>query len=378
MILKKTFKYRLRPNKGQIQLMSQFAGACRWVYNRGLASRKQAWEEKKERVSLFDQNKELSSLKKTEGTAWLGAIHSQVLQQALGDLDHAYKAFFCRCRSGEKPGFPHFRCLGQHDSFRYPQGVKVEGDRVYLPKIGWTRFRKSRAISGTIKQTTVVKEAGHWYVCFSTVLTVADPIPTEVPSVIGIDLGLENFAIIASEAGIEEVENPRFLRKELNHLRFLSKQLSRKQKGSTSRRKAKKRLQKFYLRIRRKRQDLLHKLSTRLVKSHDRLVVESLKVRQLLVKAPRALARSIGDAGWRQFLQYLKYKCEHAGKEFKEAGEWFPSTKKCFRCGALNEVALADRYYRCSCGCSIHRDHNSAMNLRAVGTTGLKACGAAL
>jgi len=306
--------------------MSQFAGACRWVYNRGLAVRIEAWEEKSASVSLFDQNKELSSLKKAEATAWLADIHSQVLQQALGDLDYAYTAFFRRCKSGEKPGFPHFRCRGQHDSFRYPQGVKVDGDRVFLPKIGWARFRRSREICGAIKQTSVVREAGHWYVCFSSELTVADPDPVVMPSVIGIDLGLENFAIIASEEGIEEVGNPRFLRKELSHLRFLSKQLSRKQKGSASRRKAKKRLQRFYLRIRRKRQDLLHKLSTRIVKSHDKIVVESLKVRQLLINAPRALARSISDAGWRQFLQYLRYKCEHVGKEFVEAGEWFPST----------------------------------------------------
>jgi len=358
--------------------MSQFAGACRWVYNRGLAARKASWEEGKVSVSLFDQNKELSSLKKAEETAWLADMHSQVLQQALGDLNHAYQAFFQRCKSKDKPGFPRFRCRGQHDSFRYPQGFKVEGDRVFLPKIGWVRFRKSREICGTIKQATVVREAGRWYICFSCELIITDPDPVEAPSVIGIDLGLENFAIIASEEGIEEVENPRFLRKELSHLRFLSKQLSKKQKGSASRRKAKNRLQRFYLRIRRKRQDCLHKLSTRIVKSHDRIVVESLKVRQLLSEAPRALARSISDAGWREFLQYLKYKCEHSGKGFLEAGEWFPSTKQCFRCGKLNEIALSNRDYTCNCGFSIHRDHNSAMNLRAVGTTGLKACGAAL
>ena len=195
---------------------------------------------------------------------------------------------------------------------------------------------------------------------------------------IGIDLGLENFAIIASNRGIEEVANPRFLKRELKHLRFLSRQVSKKKIGSSSRKKAKEKLQIFHAKIRNKRKDLLHKLSTRIVKSHDRIVVESLKVSNLLQQAPRSLARSISDAGWRQFLQYLKYKCEHKGRKFVEAGRWFPSTKQCFQCKKRNEISLSERTYECSCGFSIHRDHNSALNLRAVGTTGIKACGAAL
>lgn len=376
MIIKKTYKFRLRPNQEKADLMSQFVGACRWVYNRGLAARKTAWEKEKKSISLFDQNKELTSLKGSEDTAWLGDIHSQILQQALGDLDLAYKAFFFRSKNGGNPGYPGFRCRGQHDSFRYPQGIKVRDDRVYLPKIGWIRFRKSRDLAGTVKQATVVREGGRWYVCFSCELVVSDREPVVTPSVIGIDLGLENFAIIQSQDGIEEIENPRFLRKELDHLKFLSRQLSGKQKGSANRRKAKERLQRFHLRIRRKRQDLLHKLSTRIVKSHDKIIVETLKVEELLKKASRALARSISDAGWRQFLQYLKYKCEHYGKVFLEAGEWFPSTKQCFRCKKLNEIPLSERQYTCSCGFSVPRDHNSAMNLRAVGMTGEKACGA--
>lgn len=357
--------------------MSQFAGACRWVYNRGLAARKSAWEDHKKTLSLFDQNKELTILKKQEETLWLDEIHSQVLQQALGDLNLAYQAFFRRCKRGETPGFPHFRCRGQHDSFRYPQGAKVNQDKVYLPKIGWIRFRKSREIIGTIKQTTIIREAGKWYVCFSCEEVKQDPPPIQNPSIIGIDLGLENFAIIATEEGIQETQNPRLLRNELKHLQYLSRQVSKKQKGSASRRKAKNRLNRFHLDVRRKRQDFLHKLSTNIVKSHDRIVVESLKVKEMLIKAPKALARSISDAGWRQFLSYIAYKSEHAGKELLEAGKWFPSTKQCSNCKKINEMELAERHYHCSCGLSIHRDHNSALNLRAVGTTGIKACGAA-
>jgi putative transposase len=377
MVIRKAFRYRLRPNRKTALMLFQFSGACRWVYNRGLNQRNKNWEKEKKSISLYEQNKELSSLKKEDETSWLKSVHSQILQQSLGDLDQAFKHFFRRVKQGDVPGHPRFRCKGDNDSFRYPQGVKVNEDQVFLPKIGWVRFRKSREISGEIKQTTVIQEGGKWYVSFSCEQVKELSPLSETPSIIGIDVGLENFAIVASEHGIEETGNPRYLREELKHLRFLSRQLSKKKKGSQNRRKAKARLQSFHARIRNKRRNFLHKLSTKLVKSHDVVAVETLKVKSLLENSPKRLARAISDAGWRQFLQFLKYKCEHFGKKLVEADRWFPSTKQCYQCKKRNEIALNERQYNCSCGFSIHRDHNAALNLRAVGTTVLKACGAA-
>lgn len=378
MLIKKAFRFRLRPNRKMASLLFQFAGACRWIHNRGLAKRNQAWEQDNKTISLFEQNNELVSLKREEETSWLKSIHSQVLQQSLGDLDQAFQHFFRRVKKKEVPGYPRFRCKGDRDSFRYPQGVKVEEDRVFLPKIGWCRFRKSREIQGQIKQTTIILDGGKWYVSFSCELDQKEPVLSDNPSVIGIDLGLENFAIVASSSGIHEEGNPRYLKKELSHLKFLSRQLSKKQKGSKNREKAKTNLRSFHSRIRNKRRDFLHKLSTKFVKNHDVIAVEALAVKSLLEKSPRGLARAISDAGWRGFLQFLKYKCEHSGKKLVEADRWFPSTKQCYRCKKRNDIALGDRTYNCTCGFSIHRDHNSALNLRAVGTTVLKACGAAL
>lgn len=377
MILKKAFKYKLRPTRKQEQFFFQFAGAARWVYNRGLQERREAWEKRKECLSNYQQNKELTQLKKEPDTSWLKTIHSQVLQQSLGDLHQTYQNFFRRLKNGEDPGDIHFRCKGVHDSFRYPQGVKVSGSYVFLPKIGKVRFRKSRDIYGTIKQTTILYERGGWYVCFSVEWQQEFEKKPEHSSVIGIDLGLESFAIIGSEIGIEKVANPRFLNKQLSHLRYLSRQVSKKKKKGQNRKKAVIALRNFHAKLQAKRQDFLHKLSTAIIKSHDVIVVESLKVKRLLQKSVKALARSISDAGWRSFLQQLKYKCEHAGKRFLEAGEWFPSTKQCSRCKKRNDIKLNERIYRCSCGLEIHRDDNSAINLRAVGTTVLKACGAA-
>ncbi len=378
MIIRKAFRFRLRPNKQVEQKFAQFAGSARWVYNRGLAERKTAWEADGKSLSLYEQNKELAQLKKDEETAWLRESHSQILQQSLHDLDRGFKNFFRRLKQGgTPPGFPRFKAKGEHDSFRYPQGVKVRDDRVFLPKIGWVRFRKSRELVGEIKQTTVIREAHHWYVSFSCEwVEKVQPRESDL-SILGIDLGLEHFAIMANGAEIHKVDNPRFLQKELAHLRYLGRQLSKKQKKSSSWRKAKLKLRACHAKIRAKRSDFLHKLSTAIVKKHDVIAVESLKVRSLLQNSPRSLARSIGSAGWRQFLQQLKYKCEYAAKRFLEAGEWFPSTKKCSQCGKKNDIGLSERVYRCDCGLVIHRDDNSALNLRAVGTTVLKACGAA-
>jgi putative transposase len=366
-IFTKTFKFRLRPNREKASLCAQFAGASRWVYNRGLDQRNTLWQEQKRCISHFDQNDELVLLKTKEETSWLKEIHSQVLQQALHDLKEAFNHFFRRVKNKETPGYPHFRCKGEHDSFRFPQGVKVKKDYVWLPKIGWVRFRKSREIEGKIKQTTVIREGKYWYVCFACEIEKAQQPCKTAKEVLGLDVGLEHFATVAKEEGIEEIKSPRFLKKKLTKIKYLSRSLSRKEKKSKNRLKAKQALNAAHARIRNQRRDWQHKLSTDLVKSHDKIVVESLAVKELLEREPRHRARAISDAGWRGFLQMLKYKCEEKGKELLEVGRYFPSTKQCYKCKSKNESPLEQREYSCSCGHRVHRDHNAALNLRAAG-----------
>lgn len=286
MIFTKTFKFRLRPKHKQKSQFAQSAGASRWVYNRGLDRRNQLWEKEKRSLSLFDQNNELVLLKKEESTSWLKEIHSQVLQQALNDLNQAFDHFFRRVKNKEVPGYPRFRCKGENDSFRYPQGVKVEKDLVWLPKIGWVKFRKSREIEGEIKQTTVIKEGSDWYVCFACEIERA-ALPLEIRDVIGIDVGLEHFATIAKTQGIEEIENPCFFKKRLSKIRYLNRKIAKKGK-SQNRLKAKEALSAHHAKIKNQRKDWLHKLSTRLVKSHDKIVIESLAVKKLLEEGPIA------------------------------------------------------------------------------------------
>jgi putative transposase len=321
-------------------------------------------------------------LKNQEATVWLKTIHSQVLQQALKNLDAAFQNFFQNIKSGKKPGFPRFKCKGIRDSFRYPQGVKLEEENVYLPKIGWVKFRKSREIEGEIKQTTIRREAEHWYVAFSTAIEAPDPAPVSIQEerAVGIDVGLKHFAAMAAGPNHEAtyVPNPRFFRQYFPQLRFLSKALSKKVKYSSNWFKAKMQLTKLHARIRHCREDFAHKLSTLIVKNHDIICVEGLDINHLLQTSTRNMSRSIADASWRQFLRYLKYKAEEKGKYFVETGKYFPSTQTCSGCGARKKMELGDREYQCGhCATKIERDLNSAIVEKAAGMSVLKACGAA-
>jgi putative transposase len=381
MLLKKGFKYRLDPTTSRRQLFAQYAGASRFLYNRGLEQRKTAYEKEGKSVKHYDQNNELVSLKKQERTQWLKEIHSQVLQQALQNLERAFQNFFQNVKLGKKPGFPRFKCKGVRDSFRYPQGVKVEGDNVYLPKIGWTRFHKSREIEGTIKQTTITREGEHWYIAFSTECEIPDPpaVPIQEEKAVGIDMGLTRFATMASGSNNKStyVSNPRFLAKYLPRLRVLSRRLSKKVKFSKNWLKAKKQLAKLHAKIKHCREDFAHKLSTNVVKSHDIICVEGLKIANLIEKGTKSMSRAIADASWRHFLRCLEYKAKALGKHFVETSQYFPSTQTCSGCRCKKKMKLSDRYYRCpNCSLVIDRDLNSAILEKAVGMTVLKACGA--
>ena len=390
MILKKGFKYRLEPTKEQRQLFAQFAGASRFLYNWGLVQRKEAYEKEGKSVTYFEQNNALVSLKKAEKTSWLSDIHSQVLQQSLKNLDAGFLNFFRNARSNRKAGFPRFKCKGVHDSFRYPQGVKVEEDKVYLPKIGWVRFRKSREIEGIVKQTTILQETGHWYVSFSTEIQVPDlkPVPIQEEKAVGIDMGLTRFATLASGTDNRPayIPNPRFFNKYLPRLRVLARRLSKKVKFSKSWLKAKMKLAKLHARIRRCREDFAHKLSTEVVKSHDIICVEGLDIANLLEKNVRNMSRAISDASWRLFLRCLEYKAKAEGKYYVETGKYFPSTKTCSGCMSTKAMELKDREYRCpNCSLKIDRDLNSAILEKTAGMSvlrkkqekliSLKACG---
>ncbi|MDN3505438.1 MAG: transposase [Rhabdochlamydiaceae bacterium] len=378
MIIRKTFKYRLKPNNAQRRLFAQFAGSCRFVYNRGLAQKIEVYEKSKTKLSYYDLNNQLPALK--QEYPWLKDVHSQVLQQGLKDLATAFTNFFRRVKNKETPGFPKFKAKGQRDSFRFPQGVKLNENLVYLPKIGLVKFKKSRDILGEINQTTIKKEGKHWMVCFSCEYESSIPnYDLALSKSLGIDMGLATYATFVKGLGneVEKIENPRFLKKGLKKLQYLSRDLSRKAKKSRNWYKARQKLQNFHGFLRNSRNDFAHKLSTQLVKSHDIICVESLSIKAMLGSGSKNLSRAISDAGWSGFLENLKYKASHAGKGFLQADRFYPSTKNCHNCGQRHELSLKERVLDCSCGNKIDRDVNAAINikqqcLKAVGTTVIK------
>jgi len=285
-------------------------------------------------------------------------------------------------KKGEKPGHPQFKKKGLGESFRFPQGTKTEDSKVFVPKIGWVKYRKSRDIKGTIHETTIMQEGSSWFVSFSCEWQQESPVPIAVneDKAVGIDVGLTHFATLAATSNniCTTVENPRFLNKLLPKLRYLARQLSKKTKRSKNSLKAKTRLSKLHTKIGNLRKEFVQQLSTEMIKNHDIFCVESLDITSLLKESPKGIRRSISDAGWRSFFHCLKYKAEERGKQIVELGKYFPSSQICAYCDFRQKMPLHVRIYACnSCGKENDRDYNSAMVLKAAGMSVLKACGAA-
>jgi putative transposase len=207
------------------------------------------------------------------------------------------------------------------------------------------------------------------------------PAPIDENKAVGIDVGLTSFATTAATEKNcrEDIENPRFLRKALPHLRYLSRQLSKKIKTSKNSLKARMKLSKYHTHIKNLRQDFIQQLSSKMIKSHDIFCIESLDIAHLLKTSPKGMARAISDVSWRSFLHCLKYKAQEHGKHFVEAGKYFPSSQICASCNHQQPMPLSAPTYHCfSCGIKRDRDYNSAIVLKAAGMSVLKARGAAL
>jgi len=369
----KAHKFRLNPNKEQRIKFAQFAGCARYVFNHALASFLNALNGETKLPTYNDAAKKLPQMKESEETAWLKEVHSQILQQALMHLYKGITKFFKERISNPLIRLPRFKRKGRKESFRYPQNIKVEDGKVFLPKIGWVRYRDSRTIEGSIKQAVIKKEAGHWYIIFFVEVEIdTTKVPIVDKEAVGIDLGLLCFAALSNG---ETIQAPAYLKKHLDKLRRLNKELSRKKKFSRNWYKCVAKIQRLHIRIKNLRNDFLHKLSTLLSKNHGVVCMEDLNIKGM-VKNSR-LARSISDAAWGRFVSFLEYKCDWTGKHFVKVPRWFPSSKLCSSCGNKQDMPLHKREYHCKeCGLVLDRDINASKNIRMAGLSILKACGA--
>ncbi|WP_108919537.1 RNA-guided endonuclease InsQ/TnpB family protein [Escherichia coli] len=334
------FKFQLRPGGQQECEMRRFAGACRFVFNRALARQNENHEAGNKYIPYGKMASWLVEWKNATETQWLKDSPSQPLQQSLKDLERAYKNFFRK-----RAAFPRFKKRGQNDAFRYPQGVKLdqENSRIFLPKLGWMRYRNSRQVTGVVKNVTVSQSCGKWYISIQTESEVSTPVHPSA-SMIGLDAGVAKLATLSDGT--------------------------------------------LHSRIANIRRDYLHKVTTTVSKNHAMIVIEDLKVSNMSksaagtvsqpgrnVRAKSGLNRSILDQGWYEMRRQLEYKQLWSGGQVLAVPPAYTS-QRCACCGhTAKENRLSQSQFRCQvCGYTANADVNGARNILAAGHAVL-ACG---
>jgi putative transposase len=311
-------------------------------------------------VGYYAQKRELPGVK--EERPEYRQIGSQVLQDVIQRVDRAFAAFFRRVRAGEKPAYPRFKGRDRYDSFTYSQaGWKLDGSRLVLAGIGALKVRWSRAIQGTIKTVTLHRSADQWYVCFSCLREVAQPVPPDRPAT-ALDVGLEYFATLADGS---HIDNPRYLREAAEVLARRQRKLQTKRRGSKNRRRANVLVARAHRRIRHKRLDFHHQQARKIVTRYGALAIKGLRIKNM-VRNP-CLSKSIPDAGWTQFLTILTHKAAEAGVVVVVVNPTGTS-QVCSGCGRVVPKTLSERWHTCpyeDCGLALQRDHNSARAILA-------------
>jgi len=359
--------------------MRCFAGSCRFVFNQALALQKERYAQGEKKLSYAELCQQLVEWKSETSTLWLADTPSQALQQTLKDLERAYANFFAK-----RAAFPRFRKKGQSDRFRYPQGCQLDQDngRIFLPKLGWLRYRNSREVLGTIKNVTVSQSCGKWFVSIQTEREIEPPIPQG--GAVGIDLGITRFATLSDGSFLEPLNS---FKKMENKLRKTQRALSRKTKFSNNWKRTKAKIQRIHSRIGNARRDYLHKATTRISKNHAIVCVEDLKVRNLSksaagsvdqpgkqVQAKSGLNKAILDQGWFEFRRQLAYKISWRGGHLIAA----PPRNTSRTCPACGHVSADNRQtqarFACvECGYENHADMVGAINVLRAGLARL-AC----
>ena len=354
----KTFKFRLYPTPAQEKRMFNTLAVCRHFYNMCLEDRKWSYELEGRSLSAYEQVKQSRLYRQTFPQA--KTVFSQTLQSVALDLGKAFDAFFRRVKAGEVAGYPRFKSRIRFNSFNFPQfgvGAKLDGRRLKLFGIGRVRVRWHRLMEGDIKTVRIVYKAGQWYSCFACELESKTELP-KTGRYIGIDVGIS--ALITTNEG-DKVENPKHYRLAQAKLRRVQRSLSRKKKGSKSRRKALRIVQRQQMHTANQRGDTLHKLSTTLIQTCDGIALENLAIGNM-VRNPH-LSKSILDSGWGMFKQFLTYKAGNAGRQIRLINPAYTS-KCCSDCSAeFPDFSLTTRWVTCDCGLSLDRDHNAAINI---------------
>jgi putative transposase len=372
------YDYRLYPAPGQQQALARAFGCARVVFNDALAARKAAYEAGEPYITDAELAARLTAAKATPERAWLGEVSSVVLQQALADLNAAYRNFFASAagkRTGRKVAPPRFRSRkDRRQAVRFTANARwrITGTgKLRLPKIGDVPVRWSRPLPPAPSSVTVIKDSAGRYFASFVVTTGPDPLP-ETETVTGIDLGLIHFAVLSDG---RKIASPRFLRRAERKLRKAQQALSRKARGSSNRGKSVARVARIHARVADSRRDWLHKESTRIIRENQAVYVEDLCIAGL---GRTRLAKSVHDAGWSAFTGMLEYKARLHGRTFARIGRFEPTSQVCSACGVKDgPKPLSVRTWTCAaCGTVHDRDVNAARNILALGLRERRnACG---
>ncbi|MFF4840850.1 RNA-guided endonuclease InsQ/TnpB family protein [Streptomyces collinus] len=367
--VKRAFKYRFYPTDEQAAELSRTFGCVRLVYNKALEERTRAWYGEQRRLSYVQSSAALTEWKKAEELAFLAEVSSVPLQQALRHLQTAFGNFFAK-----RAKYPRYKSRKKsrasaeytRSAFKWREGKLTLAKMVQPLDIHW-----SRPLPEGVAPTTVTVSrdpAGRWFVSLLCEDTIT-PAPATTQDV-GIDAGITSLVTLSTG---EKITNPKHERRDRARLARAQRELSRKAKGSANREKARVKVARIHARIADRRRDFLHKLSTRLVRENQTVVIEDLTVRNLLKN--HSLARAISDASWTELRSMLEYKCAWYGRELVVIDRFFPSSKLCGNCGAVREkLPLNVREWTCDCGAVHDRDVNAARNTLAAGLAA-SACG---
>jgi putative transposase len=339
---------------------------CRILYNRLLAGRKDAYEQTGRSPSRYEQQAMLPEWKREN--PYLSLVYSQVIQEVGARVERSYQNFFRRCKEGkEKAGFPRFKGRGHYDSFTFPQsGFELQENAVKLSKIGEVKAVVHRRIEGKVKNCTIRRQNGKWFACFAIEVESMPLAPNgEAPEAsrsVGIDVGLSSFATLSNGG---QIANPRFYRKDEKALAKAQRRLSKFEKGTKERRKARKVVSRIHERIRNRRHNFVHQEARKIVNRFETIAVEKLNVKGMVKNGH--LSKSISDAAWSHFRTVLAVKAASAGRQYVEVNPAYTSAD-CSGCGLRAKKKLSERWHFCPvCGTSLDRDHNAAKNILSLG-----------
>ena len=367
----RAYKYRIYPTEEQKVLLAKTFGCCRFVYNWALNLKIEVYKQEKKSIGNVELTNRMRSELKTEHE-WLGEVNSQALQSALRNLDTAYKNFF---RDTHAVGFPKFKSRKQKQSFQCPQHCSVDFGKgtISIPKAKDIPAVLHRRFKGTVKTVTIsMTPSGRYFasVLVGTSMQEMKPSEPKRDTTVGIDLGIKSLAVCSDG---RTFDNPKNLQRSLDRLKLLQKRLSRKQKGSANRNKARIRVARLQEHIANSRKDSLHKITHAL--THDSQVrticMEDLNVKGM--QRNHHLAQAVGDASFGMFLTLLEYKCSWYGMNLIKIDRFAPSSKTCGKCGHMYKgLNLSERSWTCpECGTHHDRDFNAACNIKEFGLKAL-------